>query len=125
MAITQIKRESTVMNTMPDEGGLLLGHACIVVPITLWRRLRNLLAMHERVSQEMIRLRQEGRDEAHKKPVRASLIRDIAKSDGNETHRMDTDTIEFMYGGIADTILSRYNVSVRKERKNTNGNESR
>lgn len=127
MTITQIKRESTIMNTMHEKGeaDLLIGHACIVVPITLWRRLRSLLAMHERVSQEMIRLEQEGREEPRKKPVRAALIRDIAKADGNETHRMDIDTIEIMYGGIADTILSRYNVSVRKERKSTNGAQPR
>lgn len=121
MTITQIKRESTVLNNMPETGPLLLGHASIVVPITLWRRLRTLLAMHQGVTEQMMLLEREGREEASRKPVRTSLIRDIAKADGNETQRMDTETIETMYGGIADTILSRYNVNVKKERK-TNGN---
>lgn len=124
MNIAQIKKESAVMTAMPDDGPLLLGHASIVVPITLWRRMRRLLAMHRGVSEEMMRLEVEGRDEAHKKPVRASLIRDIAKADGNESHRMGTQTVETMYGGIADSILARYNVSVKKERT-TNGTQSR
>ena len=102
---------------MPTPAQVNYQRSTIVVPISVWKRLRSITYFFHRLEADMIKIEEANNVQSNRSGLRNAVVRDLALCDGNLAENMDPYTLDQMYGEMADNLLARYKMTPIKEKQ--------